>query len=112
MYRRRLLGAVATVPGLSSSDSDPGDSDTEDRRGASRVPRNEPLDSCFGTVHLLFHDETIDVQVTTGERWTGCEYQPVADLRLRLDVGEITVTLSEADARALVAELDPALGEF
>ena len=112
MYRRRLLGAVATVPGLSGSDSNPKESDTENRGGSSRAPRNQPLDGCFGTVHLLFHDETIDVQVTTGERWTGREYQPVADLRLRLDAGEITVTLSEADARALVAELDPALGEF
>ena len=102
MQRRQLLGAVASLPVLSDPE---GDQDSTAEGSTANQP--PPLERCFGTAHLLFHDEAVDLQVTTGERWTENGFEPVADLRLRLDGGEVTVTLSEADVRALVAELEP-----
>ena len=106
MDRRQLLGAVASLPVLPDAADSEG-STAED----STANQPLPLEACFGTVNLLFHDEAVDLQVTTGERWTGSEFEPVADLRLRLDGGEVTVTLSETDVRALVNELEPVFEE-
>ena len=104
MLRRQFVAAVAALRALL-------DTSNEDHSSSqkSRDSPHTPLEACFGTADLHFHDETIDVWVTTDEVWTGQGYEPVADLCLRLHGGEIGVTLYEDDVRALVTKLEPAL---
>ena len=106
MHRRQFLVAAAALHCLLDTDGEP--CEAPDFSGAE-TSVSAPLEACFGTADLHFHDETVDVRVTTDEVWTGQGYEPVADLCLRLHGGEIGVTLYEDDVRALVTKLEPAL---
>lgn len=102
--RRQFLGAAAALTALQNI-GDKAESSGEPDEPASEHPGdvNVPLEGCFGTLDLLVHDETIDVDIITVE---GQGYGQSAILRLRMSGGSLAVTLLEEDINAIIEALD------
>lgn len=109
--RRQFLGvaaALAALPDLGSPAAS--DDETDEPASQCRESSQAPLEDCFGTLDLLVHDKTIDVDVIAGGAREAHDGNQAAILRLRMDGGNLAVTLHPEDIDALINALDTTAG--
>lgn len=109
--RRQFLGAAAALAALPDPEDTAARSDeTADPASESTAASPAPLDDCFGTLDLLVHDKTIDIDVIAEATREAHDGDQAVVLRLQMAGGSLAVTLHPEDIDALIDAFDTTPG--
>lgn len=113
--RRQFLAAAAALAALPGPGDATGDSKHDsDRTHSPRSVGGEraPLEGLYSSVYAEgTFDESVELDATAGEMWTGEQWVPVVDLSIEFWMGDVAITLDEQAGRALAEELLEAFDE-